>query len=92
MYAEMWEKDRQAKCRREEMEAAQQLERNRETLKVRQPRDSRRWSMCVHKIWTKISPIGRHIGKVMLAVLPGLLRHNTPLGDLGLDPQFMIPV
>lgn len=35
MYAEMWEKDRQAKCRREEMEAAQQLERNRETLKVR---------------------------------------------------------
>lgn len=35
MYAEMWEKDQQAKCRREEMEATQQLERNQETLKVR---------------------------------------------------------
>jgi len=34
MYSKLWEEDRQAKCRREEMEAALQLERSRETLKV----------------------------------------------------------
>ena len=34
MYARMWEDDRFAKCKREEMEAALQIERNREALKV----------------------------------------------------------
>lgn len=34
MYATLWEKDRQAKCKREEMEAALQIERNKEMLKV----------------------------------------------------------
>ena len=34
MYASMWEEDRAAKCRREEIEAALQIERNREMLKV----------------------------------------------------------
>lgn len=34
IYASMWEEDRSAKCRREETEAALQIERNREMLKV----------------------------------------------------------
>ena len=34
MYAQLWEEDRQAKCHREEMEAALQIERNREMLQV----------------------------------------------------------
>ena len=34
MYARLWEEDRQTKCKREEMEAALQIERNREMLKV----------------------------------------------------------
>ena len=34
MYARLWEEDRQAKCKREEMEAALQLERNREMIEV----------------------------------------------------------
>lgn len=34
MFAELWEKDRVSKCEREEMEAAMQLERNREMLRV----------------------------------------------------------
>lgn len=34
MYAKMWEEDRLAKCKREEMETAMQIERNREALKV----------------------------------------------------------
>lgn len=34
MYASLWEEDRAAKCRREEIEAALQIERNREMLKV----------------------------------------------------------
>ena len=34
MYARLWEEDRQAKCKREEMEAALQAERNREMLQV----------------------------------------------------------
>ena len=34
MYAKLWEEDRQAKCRREEMEATLQLERSKEMLKV----------------------------------------------------------
>ena len=34
MYASLWEEDQAAKCRREEIEAALQIERNREMLKV----------------------------------------------------------
>ena len=34
MYAQMWEEDRLIKSKREEMEAALQIERNREALKV----------------------------------------------------------
>lgn len=34
MFAELWEKDHLSKCKREEMEAAMQLERNREMLRV----------------------------------------------------------
>ena len=34
MYAQLWEEDRLAKCKREEMEAVMQAERNKETLKV----------------------------------------------------------
>ena len=34
MYACLWEEDRLAKCKREEMETIMQTERNRETLKV----------------------------------------------------------
>lgn len=34
MFAELWEKDYISKCNREEMEAAMQLERNREMLRV----------------------------------------------------------
>ena len=34
MYACLWEEDRLAKCKREEMETVMQTERNRETLKV----------------------------------------------------------
>ena len=34
MYADLWEDDRAAKCAREEIEAALQIERNREMLKV----------------------------------------------------------
>jgi hypothetical protein len=34
MYARLWDEDRQTKCKREEMEAALQIERNREMLKV----------------------------------------------------------
>ena len=34
MYSALWEEDRVAKCRREEIEAALQIERNREMLKV----------------------------------------------------------
>ena len=34
MYALLWEKDQVAKCKREEIEAALQIERNREMLKV----------------------------------------------------------
>lgn len=34
LYAKLWEEDRKAKCQREEMEAAMQLERNMEMLKV----------------------------------------------------------
>ena len=34
MYADLWEEDRVAKCRREEIEAALQIERNREMLKI----------------------------------------------------------
>ena len=34
MYATLWERDRQAKCKREEMEAALQIERDKEMLKV----------------------------------------------------------
>lgn len=37
MYAKLWDEDRQTKCKREEMEAALQIERNREMLKVRKP-------------------------------------------------------
>ena len=34
MFAELWEKDHHSKCKKEEMEAAMQLERNREMLRV----------------------------------------------------------
>jgi len=34
MFADLWEKDRVSKCKREEMEAVMQLERNREMLRV----------------------------------------------------------
>ena len=34
MFAQMWKDDYSAKCKREEMEAALQIERNREMLKV----------------------------------------------------------
>lgn len=34
MYSKLWDEDRQTKCKREEMEAALQIERNREMLKV----------------------------------------------------------
>jgi hypothetical protein len=34
MYARLWEEDQAAKCKREEIEAAMQIERNREMLKV----------------------------------------------------------
>ena len=34
MYAALWEEDQAAKCRREEVETALQIERNREMLKV----------------------------------------------------------
>ena len=34
MYARLWEEDQAAKCRREEIEAAMQIERNEEMLKV----------------------------------------------------------
>ena len=34
LYAELWERDRSAKCAREEIETALQMERNREMLKV----------------------------------------------------------
>ena len=34
MYASLWDKDCQAKCKREEMEAAMQVERNKEMLQV----------------------------------------------------------
>lgn len=34
MYAKLWDDDRQAKCKREEIEAALQIERNRDMLKV----------------------------------------------------------
>ena len=34
MYSEQWEKDRLAKAEREEMEAKEQVERNREMLEV----------------------------------------------------------
>ena len=34
MYARLWEEDQVAKCKREEIEAAMQIERNREMLKV----------------------------------------------------------
>lgn len=34
MYTALWEQDRMAKCRREEIEAALQIERNKEMLKV----------------------------------------------------------
>ena len=34
MYAHLWEEDQAAKCRREEIEAAMQIERNEEMLKV----------------------------------------------------------
>ena len=34
LYAELWEQDWQAKCKREEMEAALQIERNAEMLKA----------------------------------------------------------
>ena len=34
LYAELWERDRSAKCAREEMETALQMERNKEMLKV----------------------------------------------------------
>ncbi len=34
MYAGLWEKDRHAKCKREEMETTLQLERNTEMLQV----------------------------------------------------------
>ena len=36
MYARLWDEDRQTKCKREEMESALQIERNREMLKVLQ--------------------------------------------------------
>ena len=35
MFAELWEEDRLTKSKREEMEAAMQLERNREMLRVK---------------------------------------------------------
>lgn len=35
LYAKLWDQDRSAKCAREEMESALQIERNREMLKVR---------------------------------------------------------
>lgn len=34
MYAKMWKEDQEAKRKREEMEAALQIEKNREMLKV----------------------------------------------------------
>ena len=34
MYAKLWDEDRRTKCKREEMEAALQIERNKEMLKV----------------------------------------------------------
>ena len=34
MYTALWEQDRMAKCRREEVEAALHIERNKEMLKV----------------------------------------------------------
>lgn len=34
MYARLWEEDRAAKCKREEIEATLQIERNHEMLKV----------------------------------------------------------
>lgn len=34
MFVELWEKDHLSKCKREEMETAMQLERNREMLRV----------------------------------------------------------
>ena len=34
MYARLWEEDQAAKCKREEIEAAMQIERNQEMLKV----------------------------------------------------------
>lgn len=34
MYAKMWQEDVDAKCKREEMEEAQKIERNRQMLKV----------------------------------------------------------
>ena len=36
MYAKLWEEDRLAKARREEMESMRQIERNRETLAILQ--------------------------------------------------------
>ena len=35
LYAQLWDQDRTAKCAREEMESALQIERSREMLKVR---------------------------------------------------------
>ena len=46
MYAQLWDEDRQAKCKREEMEAALQIERNRDILKVCYPSSMMRMPLC----------------------------------------------
>ena len=45
MFAQLWKEDRLSKEKREEMEAALQLERNREMLKVRTSH-----SLCVYTV------------------------------------------
>ena len=37
MFTELWEQDHLSKCKREEMETAMELERNREMLRVNNP-------------------------------------------------------
>ena len=46
MYARLWDEDRQTKCKREEMEAALQIERNKEMLKVLESFIIRKKSPC----------------------------------------------
>ena len=66
MYADLWEKDVQAKKQKEESDAKEQMERNRETLRVRRRRISKLFVVC--KLFVELNMVG-----IILMIIAGMM-------------------